>query len=155
MSCSQTLLNAILHCLKSFFLLCIMMYLFLLGGGGGAIRKTEMWTLKGVQCWCGSCSGWTASQCTSRHRKRKKKGGRGRERGRTDKNLCSAEGELSSRNKEPRGTTKRREMGWERRKEKTFKTTKHYWLSRADSGWMPALNVISESEEKNKKAIHT
>lgn len=53
--------------------------------GIGPVRKTEMRTLKRVQCWCGSCSGWTASQCTSRHRKRKKKGGRGRERERKNR----------------------------------------------------------------------
>ncbi|KAI7811850.1 chloride intracellular channel 4-like [Triplophysa rosa] len=35
----------------------------------------------------------------------------GKERERADKNLCSAQGELSSRNKEPKGTTKEKEMG--------------------------------------------
>jgi len=43
--------------------------------------------------------------------KKEKGGEREREGGRTDKNLCSAEGELSSRNKEPRGTTKRVRWG--------------------------------------------
>lgn len=47
-----------------------------------------------------------------RGKERKREG----ERERTDKNLCSAEGELSFRNKEPRGTTK--EERWGKRGEK-------------------------------------
>jgi len=124
--------------------------------GAWPIRKTEMWTLKRVQCWCGSCSGWTASQCTSRQRKRKKKGERERERGRKNRQEpVLSRGRALIQKQGAQGNNKKSEMGWGRRGKKTFKTTtKHYWFSRADSGWMPALNVISESDKNIYKARH-